>query len=39
MIHYFRKHHPSNPVFEGLGAAVILARAGVMLTLNALRPR
>jgi GT2 family glycosyltransferase len=37
MIHYFRKHHPSNPVFETLGAAVILARAGVMLFLNALR--
>jgi len=37
MIHYFRKHHPTHPVFEFLGAAVILSRAVVMLVANALR--
>jgi len=39
MIHYFRKHHPMNPVLDALASAFILSRAGVMLIANALRPR
>ena len=39
MIHYFHKHHPTNPVLSVLADALILLRAGVMLTQNALRPR
>ena len=39
MIHYFHKHHPSNPVVALATDAMILLRAGLMLTANALRPR
>ncbi len=39
MIHYFHKHHPTNPVVALLADALILLRAGVMLTRNALLPR
>ena len=39
MIHYFHKHHPSNPVVALATDAIILLRAGLMLTANALRPR
>jgi GT2 family glycosyltransferase len=39
MIHYFHKHHPTNPVLSLLADGLILLRAGVMLTQNALRPR
>ena len=39
MIHYFHKHHPSNPVVRFCVDAFILLRAGLMLTANALRPR
>ena len=38
MIHYFHKHHPTNPVLRTLADAVILARAGVMLVGNAFKP-
>jgi GT2 family glycosyltransferase len=38
MIHYFHKHHPTNPVFAALADAFILARAGVMLIGNAFKP-
>ena len=37
MIHYFRKHHRANPVVAACTDSVIMARAGVMLALNALR--
>lgn len=39
MIHYFRKHHPANPLLETLAAAFIYCRAGLMLAQNALKPR
>jgi len=39
MIHYFHKHHPTHPVVTFCADALILMRAGVMLTANALRPR
>ena len=39
MIHYFHKHHPTHPALSLLADALILVRAGVMLTQNALRPR
>ena len=39
MIHYFHKHHPSNPVLRVLADGLILARAGVMIAANALRLR
>jgi hypothetical protein len=39
MIHYFRKHHPTNPILAALASALILARAVVMLAANALRVR
>jgi hypothetical protein len=39
MIHYFHKHHPANPLVTLCADALILLRAGVMLTANALRPR
>jgi N-acetylglucosaminyl-diphospho-decaprenol L-rhamnosyltransferase len=39
MIHYFHKHHPANPLLTFFADAVILLRAGLMLTANALRPR
>ena len=39
MIHYFHKHHPTHPVVTFCADALILMRAGLMLTANALRPR
>ena len=39
MIHYFHKHHPRGRVVTALADALILARAGVMVAANALRPR
>jgi N-acetylglucosaminyl-diphospho-decaprenol L-rhamnosyltransferase len=39
MIHYFRKHHPMNPIFEALASTFIVMRAGLMLLANALRAR
>ena len=39
MIHYFHKHHPSNPLVALATDALIMLRAGLMLTANALRPR
>jgi GT2 family glycosyltransferase len=39
MIRYFHKHHPSHPLVAVLADAAIMARAGVMLTANALRLR
>jgi len=39
MIHYFHKHHPTHPVLSFLADTLIMVRAGVMLTHNALRPR
>ena len=39
MIHYFHKHHPAHPVVTFCADALILMRAGLMLTANALRPR
>jgi len=39
MIHYFRKHHPTNPIFDLLASSLIITRAGVMLMANALKPR
>ena len=38
MIHYFHKHHPTNPVLRALADALIMARAGVMLVGNAFKP-
>lgn len=35
MIHYFRKHHPSHPLLEWLGARFIMMRARLMLAANA----
>jgi N-acetylglucosaminyl-diphospho-decaprenol L-rhamnosyltransferase len=39
MIHYFHKHHPSNPLVSLLADALIMARAGLMMAANALRLR
>ena len=39
MIHYFHKHHPTNPVLTFLADTLIMVRAGVMLAHNAFRPR
>jgi hypothetical protein len=39
MIHYFHKHHPMNPALAAVADALILARAGLMIVANALRPR
>jgi GT2 family glycosyltransferase len=39
MIHYFHKHHPAHPVLAFFADALIMLRAGLMLTANALRPR
>jgi len=39
MIHYFHKHHPTNPVFAVTADAFILMRAGLMLAQNAFKPR
>src|SRR5262245_998381 len=38
MIHYFHKHHPTNPVLRAFAGALIMARAGVMLVGNAFKP-
>jgi GT2 family glycosyltransferase len=37
MIHYFHKHHPVNPIVSFVADALIMARAGLMLGVNALR--
>ncbi len=39
MIHYFHKHYPTNPLLALFADALIMARAGVMIAANALRPR
>jgi GT2 family glycosyltransferase len=39
MIHYFHKHHPTNPLLALLADALIMTRAGLMIAANALRPR
>jgi GT2 family glycosyltransferase len=39
MIYYFHKHHPTNPVVAWVADSLIMARAGLMLLKNALRPR
>jgi GT2 family glycosyltransferase len=39
MIRYFHKHHPTHPALAILADALILLRAGVMMTANALRLR
>jgi hypothetical protein len=39
MIHYFHKHHPANPILTFVADTLILLRAGLMMTANALRPR
>jgi GT2 family glycosyltransferase len=39
MIHYFHKHHPTNPVFRAVADAAILSRAALMVAANALKPR
>jgi GT2 family glycosyltransferase len=39
MIHYFRKHHPANPLVEALAAAAIMARAWLMVAANAFKAR
>jgi len=38
MIHYFHKHHPTNPVLRTLADAAIMARAGAMLVGNVFKP-
>jgi len=39
MIHYFRKHHPANPIVETLAAGAIMARAWLMVAANAFKAR
>jgi len=39
MIHYFHKHHPSNPLVTFFTDTMIRLRAGLMLVANALRLR
>ena len=39
MIHYFRKHHPTNRVLEGVAASFIMLRARLMLAANARKGR
>lgn len=39
MIHYFRKHHPTNPLLALPAEGLILLRGVVMIVLNALRSR
>jgi hypothetical protein len=39
MIHYFHKHHPSNPALALLADTLILLRAGLMIVANAFRLR
>ena len=38
MIHYFHKHHPTNPVLRTIAAGLIMTRAGAMLIGNAFKP-
>ena len=38
MIHYFHKHHPTNPVLRAFADALIMTRAGAMLVANAFKP-
>ncbi len=37
MIHYFHKHHPTNALVRALADSLILARAGLMMAVNAFR--
>ena len=37
MIHYFRKHHPTNPLATALTSALIMLRARLMLALNEMK--
>jgi GT2 family glycosyltransferase len=37
MIHYFHKHHPTNPILRYVTDGAILSRAALMLAVNALR--
>jgi hypothetical protein len=39
MIHYFHKHHPTNPLLALLADTLIMTRAGLMIAANSLRPR
>jgi len=39
MIHYFHKHHPTNPILTVIADSLILLRAGLMMAANALRLR
>ena len=39
MIHYFHKHHPTNPILTWIADSLILLRAGFMMAANALRLR
>ena len=39
MVHYFHKHHPTNPLLALLADTLIMTRAGLMIAANALRPR
>jgi GT2 family glycosyltransferase len=39
MIHYFHTHHPTHPVLAAFADALIMLRAGLMLTANAFKPR
>jgi hypothetical protein len=39
MIHYFHKHHPTNPFVSVFADALIMVRAGLMMAVNALRLR
>jgi len=39
MIHYFHKYHPSSPFVTLLADTLIQVRAGIMLAVNAIRPR
>ena len=39
MIHYFHKHHPTHPALSFFADTLIMARAGLMIAANALRPR
>jgi hypothetical protein len=39
MIHYHLKHHRTGPLAAALVRVVVMARAGIMLIENGLRPR
>jgi N-acetylglucosaminyl-diphospho-decaprenol L-rhamnosyltransferase len=39
MIHYFHKYHPASPFVTFLADTLIQVRAGIMLAVNAIRPR